>query len=53
MCTRRRYPDSALKAKVAVEVLRGVKTTAELASEQQMHPTLISEWKRHALEVHG
>jgi putative transposase len=38
------------KAKVAVEAIRGVKTTSELASEQQVHPTLISQWKRHALE---
>jgi putative transposase len=50
MSTKRKRYSSAFKAKVAVEAIRGVKTTAELASEQQVHPTLISQWKRQALE---
>lgn len=47
--TRKRY-SSVLRAKVAVEAIRAVKTTAELASEHQVHLTLISQWKRQALE---
>jgi putative transposase len=50
MPTKRKRYSPAFKAKVAVEAIRGVKTTTELASEQQVHPTLISQWKRHALE---
>ena len=50
MSTKRKRYSSAFKAKVAVEAIRGVKTTAELASEHQVHPTLISQWKRQALE---
>jgi transposase-like protein len=50
MPTKRKRYSPAVKAKVAVEAIRGVRTTAELASEQQVHPTLISQWKRQALE---
>jgi putative transposase len=50
MSTKRKRYSAAFKAKVAVEAIRGVKTTAELASEHQVHPTLISQWKRQALE---
>jgi putative transposase len=50
MSTKRKRYSAAFKAKVAVEAIRGVKTTSELASEHQVHPTLISQWKRQALE---
>lgn len=33
------------KAKVALEALKGNKTTAELSSEHQVHPTQISSWR--------
>jgi len=38
------------KAKVALEALKGVKTTSELASEHQIHPAQISQWKKVAME---
>ena len=34
------------KAKVAMEAVKGVKTLAELASEYQVHPNQISDWKK-------
>jgi len=34
------------KAKVALEALKGLKTVNELASQYQIHPTQISQWKR-------
>lgn len=34
------------KGKVALEALKGVKTVNELASQYQVHPTQISQWKR-------
>jgi putative transposase len=50
MSAKRRRYHAAFKAKVAVEAIRGLKTTAELAAEHQVHPTQINEWKRHALD---
>lgn len=39
----RHSPD--FKARVALEAIRGLKTTAQLASEFQVHPVQISQWK--------
>lgn len=46
---RRTFTDK-FKAKVALEAVKGVKTLAELATEYQVHPTQVSEWKRLLLE---
>lgn len=35
-----------LKAKVALEALKGLKTVNELAGQYQVHPTQSSQWKR-------
>ena len=45
---KRHSPD--FKARVAVEAIRGLKTTAQLAREFQVHPVPISPWKRQALD---
>lgn len=45
---RRRFTDK-FKAEVAVEAIRGIKTITELASEYQVHPNQISEWKKQLL----
>jgi transposase len=46
---RRRYsPD--FKAKVALEALRGELTAAQLAAKHGVHQTMISEWKRQAVD---
>ncbi len=47
--TRKRH-SAEFKATVAVEAIKGIKTTAELASEFQVHPAQISQWKRHAVD---
>ena len=47
--TRRRY-GAAFKAKVALEVLRGEQTLAELAAKHGIHQTMIAAWKRQAIE---
>ena len=41
---------SEFKARVALEAAKGAKTTAQIASEYQVHPTQISQWKRQLLE---
>jgi transposase-like protein len=38
------------KAKVAFEALKGLKTTAELASEFGVHTTQINQWKKELKE---
>jgi transposase-like protein len=46
---RRKHPD-ALKAKVALEAVKGVRTMSELSSEFGVHPTVIVRWKRQLME---
>ena len=38
------------KAKVALEALKGLKTTAEISSEFGVHPTQITAWKKQLCE---
>lgn len=38
------------KAKVAIEAVKGLKTTAELSSEFGVHPTQVSQWKNELRE---
>jgi transposase-like protein len=47
----RRVHPPAFKAKVAVDALKEQKTIAELASQYAIHPTQITKWKSHALEI--
>ena len=49
MARRRRRFSDRFKAKVAIEALKGVKTLAELATEYQVHPNQISDWKKQLL----
>lgn len=47
---RRKYsPEFKLKA--VMEVLKGEKTASQLAGELGVHPLVLSEWKKHFLEV--
>lgn len=49
MTKRKRY-SAEFKAKVALEAIREELTTAELAKKYGIHPTMISGWKRSAVE---
>ena len=49
MQKRKKYP-AELKARVALEALRGDQTMAELSSRYKVHPNLIAGWKKKARE---
>ena len=42
--------DKEFKAKVAIEAIKGEKTIAQLASEFDVHPNQISQWKKQVLD---
>lgn len=50
MSNKRKQYSPQFKAKVALEAIRGEKTVAELASQYEVHPTMINNWKRQVLE---
>ena len=50
MKNKRRNHTSAFKAKVALAAIKGDKTIAELASEYEVHPNQITQWKKKLLE---
>lgn len=46
---KNQYPPS-FKAKVVLEAIKEVKSSSELASEHQVHPSQIRAWKAEALK---
>jgi transposase-like protein len=50
MKNKRRNHSAQFKAKVALEAAKGDKTIAELASQFEVHPNQITQWKRQLLE---
>ena len=47
--TRRNF-GSAFKAKVALDALEGSQTLSELAKKYDVHPNMISQWKKQAVQ---
>jgi transposase-like protein len=47
--TRRSYAPS-LKAKVAIEAIKGNKTAAQIAQVFSVHPNLVAFWKKQAID---
>ena len=43
--SKRRNPDAAFKARVALEALKGERTVSELATAYEVHPTMIHQWE--------
>ena len=50
MSKKRKQYSPQFKAKVAIEAIQGQKTTPELSSQYEIHPTMINTWKRQLLE---
>jgi putative transposase len=50
MKNKRRNHSAAFKAKVALAAAKGDKTIAELASQYEVHPSQINQWKKQLLD---
>ena len=50
MGRQRRKFSSALKARVAIEAIKGHRSVAELAGDHQVHPSQITQWKKQLLD---
>ena len=46
MSKKRKHYGSSFKSKVALAAIKGDQTTAEIAARFQIHPTMVSTWKR-------
>jgi transposase-like protein len=46
MKRKRKQYSGAFKAKVGLEAMIGIKTTAQIAREYQVHPLLVTQWKK-------
>ena len=49
MANRKTHPAS-FKAKVAIEAIKGELTIAEFAAKYEVHPTMVTKWKKQAVE---
>jgi len=50
MSRMRKSFSKEFKAKVALEAVKGLKTSAEISSEYAVHPTQITQWKKELCE---
>lgn len=51
MSTSRRKRSPALKAKIAIAAIKSQQTISQLASDFEVHPSQVTQWKRQAIEV--
>ncbi len=50
MAQKRKQYKAEFKFKVALEAAKGFKTINQLASEYELHPNQVSQWKKQLLE---
>jgi transposase-like protein len=50
---KRKKFSSKFKAKVAIEALKGHQTVNQMASEFDVHPSQVNNWKKQLLEESG
>lgn len=48
--TKRKRYSAEFKAKVALEAIKGEQTLSELGSRYGLHPNMIANWKRQAID---
>ena len=46
----RRHYDGKLKTRVVIEAIQGQKTVNQIASQYEIHPNLVTKWKKEALD---
>lgn len=46
MKKQRRKHSAEFKAMVALEAMKGIKTVSQIAQEYEIHPVMISNWKK-------
>ena len=47
---KRKIHSASFKSKVALEAIKGEMTVAELAAKYEVHPTMVTKWKKQAIE---
>ena len=47
---KRRIHSAQFKAKVAMEALRGAQTLSEIGQRYEVHPVVVSQWKKEVTE---
>lgn len=50
MKAKRRRHDGAFKARVALEAIKETKTIHEIAKDNDVHPTQVTDWKKTLVE---
>lgn len=48
--TKRKRRSAQFKFEVALEAAKGLQTASQIASEREVHPNQISQWKKQLLE---
>jgi putative transposase len=47
---QRKSYTTAFKVKVALEAIKGQRTINEIATQYGVHPTMVTQWKKQAIE---
>jgi len=48
---QRRKHSAEFKARIAMEAIKGIKTVAQIATENDLHPAQVTQWKTQMLEA--
>ena len=49
MKNKRRIHSAEFKARIALEAIKGLKTVQQIAAENEVHPTQVTQWKSQML----